>query len=158
MGTFINGFLGHLFDGMGTFVQDNNEHLSMIFKDICSVGQEHLSEFVIDYVRKIFITPVYYTGNMGRTKVLQDEKRVEILVPHKLLNLVDEEADSFQTNRSRMIRKILAEYFKEKMSSFTSTTSQNTTINVLLGRLDNIDEKLNSINARVKIIRKRARR
>ena len=60
---------------------------------------------------------------MGRTKVLQDEKRVEILVPHKLLNLVDEEADSFQTNRSRMIRKILAEYFKEKMSSFTSTTS-----------------------------------
>jgi len=95
---------------------------------------------------------------MGRTKVLHDEKRVEILVPHKLLNLLDEEADSLQTNRSRIIRKILSKYFKEKMSSFTPSTSENTTINVLLGRLDNIDQKLNSINARVKTIRKRARR
>ncbi len=57
-----------------------------------------------------------------------------------LLNRLDKEAESQHISRSETLRKILTDHFKEKTSGSTPSTSENKTIDVLLSRLNNIDE------------------
>ena len=103
-------------------------------------------------------SPVFYTGIMARKKTLHNGKRVEILIPHKILDMLDKEAESLHTCRSETLRRILTEHFEMDSSKSIPPTPENETIDVILCRLDNIDEKLNSINARVKTFGKRAKR
>lgn len=95
---------------------------------------------------------------MARKKTLHDGKRVEMLFPHKLLDMLDKEAESLNISRSETLRRILTEHFERDSNKSIPSTLENKTIDVILCRLDNIDEKLNSINSRVKTFSKRAKK
>jgi len=94
---------------------------------------------------------------MSRKKTLKDERRVEILLPNELLITVEKEAKILHASRSEIIRRILIEYFAKDTSVQTSYSLEDQSIGKILNRLDEMGVKLNSINARVKSIGKRAR-
>ena len=100
----------------------------------------------------------HYTGDMSRKKTLKDERRVEILLPNELLITVEKEAKILHASRSEIIRRILIEYFAKDTSVPTSYSIEDQSIGKILNRLDEMGAKLNSINARVKSVGKRARR
>jgi len=92
---------------------------------------------------------------MTREKTLQDEKRVEFLLPNKLLERIDKEAKSRNTNRSETLRRILQSYFESQSTVLLPSSSEGKSSELILSRLDKIDDKLNRINARVKTAVKR---
>ena len=89
---------------------------------------------------------------MSRKKTLKDEIRVEILLPNKLIICVEKEAKILHASRSEIIRRILIEYFAKDTTVPTSYSLEDQSIGRLLNRLDEMDAKLNSINARVKSV------
>ena len=95
---------------------------------------------------------------MSQKKTLKDERRVEILLPNELLISVEKEAKILHASRSEIIRRILIEYFAKDTKVPTSYSLEDQSIGKILNRLDEMDAKLNSINARVKSVGKRARR
>ena len=92
---------------------------------------------------------------MTRKKTLHDEKRVEFLLPNKLLEQIDKEAKSRNTNRSETLRRILQSYFESQSTILLPSSSEGKSSELILSRLDEIDDKLNRINARVKTAVKR---
>ena len=87
---------------------------------------------------------------MTRKKTLHDEKRVEFLLSNKLLEQIDREAKSRNTNRSETLRRILHSYFEPQSPLLLPSSSEGKSSELILSRLDEIDDKLNRINARVK--------
>ena len=105
-----------------------------------------------------FINPVYYTDVMARKKTLVDEKRVEFLLPNKLLDQIDMEAKSRNTNRSETLRRILQSYFDPQSTLLPTSTPKGESTDLINSRLDEINDKLNRIHARLKIAIKRSKR
>ena len=95
---------------------------------------------------------------MTRKKTLHDEKRVEFLLPNKLLERIDKEAKSRNTNRSETLRRILQSYFESQSPILLPSSSEGKSTELILSRLDKIDDKLNRINARVKTAVKRRKK
>ena len=95
---------------------------------------------------------------MTRKKTLQDEKRVEFLLPNKLLERIDKEAKSRNTNRSETLRRILQSYFESQSTILLPSSSEGKSSELILSRLDEIDDKLNRINAHVKTAVKRRKK
>ena len=105
-----------------------------------------------------FINPVYYTDVMARKKTLVDEKRVEFLLPNKLLDQIDMEAKSRNTNRSETLRRILQSYFDPQSTLLPTSTPKGESTDLINSRLDEINDKLNRIHARLKTAIKRSKR
>lgn len=95
---------------------------------------------------------------MARKKILQDEKRVEILLPNQLLEQLDNEANSQNTNRSETLRRILQSYFEPQSPVLLPSSSESKSTELILSRLDEISDKLSRINARVKTAIKRRKK
>ena len=95
---------------------------------------------------------------MARKKTLVDEKRVEFLLPNKLLDQIDMEAKSRNTNRSETLRRILQSYFDPQSTLLPTSTPKGESTDLINSRLDEINDKLNRIHARLKTAIKRSKR
>jgi metal-responsive CopG/Arc/MetJ family transcriptional regulator len=93
---------------------------------------------------------------MPRKRSLDKSKRVEILLPHELLEKIDTEANKVQSTRSDVIRGILYAHYTKQ-----SATSKNASGGYLIEikeSLDKMSGEISSIHARVKRISKIAKR
>ena len=95
---------------------------------------------------------------MARKKVLQDERRVEILLPKTLLIRLDQEAKYRNTNRSEALRAILLTYFGQERSPSLNEASDGKKHTQILTRFDNIEAHLKRMNAQLKKGGKRRKR
>ena len=95
---------------------------------------------------------------MARKKTLVGEKRVEFLLPNKLLDQIDKEAKSRNTNRSETLRRILQSYFDPQSTLLPTLKPKGESTDLIISRLDEINDKLNRIHARLKTAIKRSKR